>query len=124
MEASSDHCLGFKPARDTISYTDTSPLLRTPFTSTRCQLRDERRRIRSGTRDTGMRRRSTRDSPALHFSGVYLILLYVRRLRLHLIVVENHLPHQHHQLVHVSPGLQHKVARMARHRHVDVHVVP
>lgn len=55
------------------------------------------------------------NSLVLHFSSIYLILLYVEWFLLSFIIVENHLSHQHHQFVHISPGLQHKVTWMACH---------
>lgn len=38
-----------------------------------------------------------------------------------LVIIEDHLPHQHHQLMQVLPWLQHKVTRVAGpwHKHID-----
>ena len=66
--------------------------------------------------------KSLLNSLVLHLSSVYLILLYVEWFFICFVVVENHLSHQHHQFVHISPGLQHKVAWMARHGYIDIYV--
>lgn len=40
-----------------------------------------------------------------------------------LVIIENHLPHQHHQLMQVLPWLQHKVTRVAGHWHKHIHIL-
>lgn len=62
------------------------------------------------------------NSLVLHFSHINLILFDAEWFLLGFIVVQDHLSHQHHQLIHIPPRLQHKVAWMTRHRHVHVQV--
>ena len=123
---------------------------RTPFNSTRCQLgggggereRDPRYRAargRPGTRGGGGRERHAQRGVGVrlcrlttaavllvvYFGGVDM--LFVEQWDggggLALVVVQHHLPHQHHQLVQVLPGLHHKVAGVTRDRDEHIHVL-
>lgn len=40
-----------------------------------------------------------------------------------LVIEEDHLPHQHHQLMQVLPRLQHKVTRVAGCWHKHIHIL-
>lgn len=40
-----------------------------------------------------------------------------------LVIIEDHLAHQHHQLMQVLPQLQHKVTRVAGHWHKHIHIL-
>lgn len=39
------------------------------------------------------------------------------------VIIEDHLPHQHHQLMQILPQLQHKVSRVAGHWHKHIHIL-
>lgn len=61
----------------------------------------------------------------VYFGSVDLSFLNVRGCvgLPRLVIVEDHLPHQHHQLMQVLPRLQHKVTRVAGHWHKHIHIL-
>ena len=76
-----------------------------------------------------------RDRARCCSSRVFLLLVYFGSVDVsflnvfgcgglqHLVIVEHHLPHQHHQLMQVLPLLQHKVTRVAGSWHKHIYIL-
>ena len=59
----------------------------------------------------------------VYFGSVDLSLLNLCNCDGLLVIVEHHLPHQHHQFMQVLPWLQHKVTRVAGRWHKHIHIL-